>query len=70
MSVYNAMAERRPDLVWRLFQPLPTDRRGEVPEGKRPWFDTPIYNDHAGHLSAIYAPHYVRRRSAFPRRRG
>ena len=48
MSVYNVMAQRHPDLVWRLFQPMPTDRRGEVPEGKRPWFETPIYNDHAG----------------------
>ena len=70
MSVYNVMAQRHPDLVWRLFQPMPTDRRGEVPEGKRPWFETPIYNDHQGLLSAIYAPHYVARRSASPRRRG
>ena len=48
MSVYNVMARRHPDLAWRLFQPMPTDRRGEVPEGRRPWFDTPIYNDHLG----------------------
>lgn len=66
MSVYNVMAQRHPDLVWRLFQPMPTDRRGEVPEGKRPWFETPIYNDHHGLLSAIYAPHYVRSSQRFP----
>ena len=66
MSVYNAMAQRHPDLVWRLFQPMPTDRRGEVPEGRRPWFETPIYNDHLGLLSAIYAPHYVRSSQRFP----
>jgi hypothetical protein len=66
MSVYNAMAQRHPDLVWRLFQPMPTDRRGEVPEGRRPWFETPIYNDHLGFLSAIYAPHYVRSSQRFP----
>ena len=65
MSIYNVMAERRPDLVWRLFQPMPTDRRGEVPEGKRPWFETPVYNDHRGLLSAIYAPHYVRSSQRF-----
>jgi hypothetical protein len=45
---------------------MPTDRRGEVPEGKRPWFETPIYNDHHGLLSAIYAPHYVRSSQRFP----
>ena len=36
MSVYNAMATRRPDLAARLLQPFPTDRRGEVPDGKNP----------------------------------
>ena len=65
MSIYNVMAARRPDLVWRLFQPMPTDRRGEVPEGKRPWFETPVYNDYQGLLSAIYAPHYVRSSQRF-----
>ena len=66
MSVYNAMAQRHPDLVQHLFQPMPTDRRDEVPEGKLPWFHTPIYNDHQGYLSAIYAPHYVRSSQRFP----
>jgi hypothetical protein len=66
MSIYNVMAARRPDLAKRLFQPMPTDRRGEVPEGKRPWFETPVYNDHQGLLSAIYAPHYVRSSQRFP----
>jgi Taurine catabolism dioxygenase TauD, TfdA family len=66
MSIYNAMATRHPDLVWRLFQPMPTDRRGEVPEGRRPWFETPVYNEHQGLLSAIYAPHYVRSSQRFP----
>lgn len=65
MTVYNEMARRRADLVRRLFQPMPTDRRGEVPEGRKPWFETPIYNDHAGYLSAIYAPHYVRSSQRF-----
>jgi hypothetical protein len=60
MTVYNEMAARRPDLVRRLFAPLPTDRRGEIPEGQLPWFHTPIYHDHQGLLSAIYSPTYVR----------
>ncbi len=65
MSIYNVMARRYPALVRPLFQPMPTDRRGEVPEGKRPWFETPVYNDHLGLLSAIYAPHYVRSSQRF-----
>lgn len=66
MSVYNAMCERHPDLVERLFKPMPTDRRGEVPVGKKPWFELPIYNDYQGYLSALYAPHYVRSSQRFP----
>ena len=69
MSIYNAMATRRPDLAARLLQPFPTDRRGEVPEGKDPWFDIPVFNDHQGYLSAIYAPHYVRSSQRFPQAR-
>ncbi|HVC61445.1 MAG TPA: TauD/TfdA family dioxygenase [Acetobacteraceae bacterium] len=69
MTIYNAMAARRPDLLRRLFIPFATDRRGEVPEGKLPWFDIPVFNDHAGHLSAIYAPHYVRSSQRFPEAR-
>jgi len=66
MSVYNVMATTRPDLAARLFRPMPTDRRGEVPPGQNPWFETPVYNDHQGYLSAIYAPHYVRSSQRFP----
>ncbi|HUN39998.1 MAG TPA: TauD/TfdA family dioxygenase [Acetobacteraceae bacterium] len=69
MAVYNAMRERRPDLLARLFIPFATDRRGEVPEGKLPWFDIPVYNDFQGYLSAIYAPHYVRSSQRFPEAR-
>lgn len=69
MSIYNVMAERRPDLLARLFVPFATDRRGEVPEGKLPWFEIPVFNDYAGFLSAIYAPHYVRSSQRFPEAR-
>jgi hypothetical protein len=66
MSIYNTMAARHPDLLQRLLRPMPTDRRGEVPQGKQPWFELPIYNHHQGYLSAIYAPHYVRSSQRFP----
>ncbi|MSP29839.1 MAG: TauD/TfdA family dioxygenase [Acetobacteraceae bacterium] len=66
MAIYNTMATHHPNLVTRLFNPMPTDRRGEVPPGKNPWFELPVYNDHQGHLSAIYAPHYVRSSQRFP----
>ena len=59
MTVYNEVLRRRPDLVPALFEPFPTDRRGEVPEGMQPWFDIPIYHWHAGKLSCIYVRQYI-----------
>jgi hypothetical protein len=60
MAIYNKMAQTRPDLAARLFLPFSTDRRGEVPVGEKPYFDIPVYNDFAGHLSAIYSGTYIR----------
>ena len=66
MAIYNAMATRRPDLVRRLFRPFATDRRGEVPEGKRPFFEIPVYNDYEGYLSVLYSRPYINSGQRFP----
>jgi hypothetical protein len=55
MAVHNVMLERRPDLLERLYQPFPVDRRGEVPEGKAPFYDAPVFNEHAGKVSVLYS---------------
>jgi hypothetical protein len=65
MAIYNEMAKRRPDLLHRLFRPFATDRRGEVPLGEKPYFEMPVYNDHAGYLSAIYSGTYIRSAQRF-----
>jgi len=59
MTVYNEVLKRHPELAPALFQPFPTDRRGEVPEGMKPWFDIPMYHWHAGRLSCIYVRQYI-----------
>jgi hypothetical protein len=59
MTVYNEVLARRPDLVAALFEPFPTDRRGEVPQGMKPWFDIPIFHRYAGRLSCIYVRQYI-----------
>ena len=59
MTLYNEVLARRPDLVPALFEPYPTDRRGEVPEGLKPWIDMPIFHWHAGRLSCIYVRQYI-----------
>lgn len=58
-TIFNEMRRRRPDLLKLLFQPLATDRRGEVPEGQKPYFEIPVFNWHKGYLTAIYQRQYI-----------
>ncbi len=66
VTLYNEMRARRPDLARLLFEPLATDRRGEIPPGAKPYFEIPVFNWHAGLLSAIYQRQYVDSAQRFP----
>ena len=59
VCVYNTMLERRPDLARVLGEPFYFDRRGEIPEGKDPWYTLPIFNFHQGHFSTRYGRQYI-----------
>jgi Taurine catabolism dioxygenase TauD, TfdA family len=59
VTLFNEFRRRRPDLLPCLFAPIETDRRGEVPEGQKPYFGIPVFNWHAGFLSAIYQRKYI-----------
>ena len=69
MSVHNAMAERRPDLLERLYRTFPIDRRGEVPEGKAPFYEAPVFNEHAGTVSVLYSRLHIGSAQRFPEAR-
>ena len=60
VTLFNEMLRRRPDLLAELFHAFPTDRRGEVPPGMKPWFDVPVFNWYAGQLTTIYVGQYIR----------
>ena len=66
VTLFNEMRRRRPDLLTCLFDPIETDRRGEVPEGQKPYFRIPVFNWHAGLLSAIYQRKYIDDARRFP----
>ena len=53
------MRRRYPDLAPLLFEPVATDRRGEVPEGMAPWFSIPVLNWYKGHLTGLYHGTYI-----------
>lgn len=59
LSIYNRMRVERPDLLERLFDPIATDRRGEVPPGAKPYLEIPVLNWHAGHLTVFYQRQYI-----------
>jgi len=59
VTIYNEMRKARPDLVRLLFDPIATDRRGEVPEGQQPYFEIPVFNWHAGRLTGMYQRQYI-----------
>jgi hypothetical protein len=66
MTIYNEMRKRRPDLLLCLFEAMHTDRRGEVPAGRKPWHDIPIFNWYEGRLSALYSRRYIESARRFP----
>jgi hypothetical protein len=69
MTVHNVMAQRRPDLLEHLYQPFPVDRRGEVPEGKGPFYEAPVFNAHAGLVSVLYSRLHIGSSQRFPEAR-
>ena len=69
MTLHNVMAERRPDLLERLYQPFPTDRRGEVPEGKGAFYEAPVFNPHDGYVSVLYSRLHIGSAQRFPEAR-
>ena len=69
MTVHNVLAERRPDLLERLYRPMPVDRRGEVPEGKGPFYEAPVFNEYDGRLSVLYSRLHIGSAQRFPEAR-
>jgi len=59
LSIYNHMNSHRPDLLQLLFEPIATDRRGEIPVGAKPYMEIPVFNWFEGFLSVFYQRQYI-----------
>ena len=59
VTLHNEMLARSPELAAELFRPMHFDRRGEVPEGRPPWYEMPVFNWHEGRLSTHYVRRYI-----------
>jgi hypothetical protein len=65
-TIFNEIRNRRPELLTVLLEPIETDRRGEVPEGGKSYFNIPVFNYHDGLVSAIYQRQYIESARRFP----
>ena len=65
-SIYNKMRASRPDLLALLFEPIATDRRGEIPEGAKAYFVIPVLNWYQGKLTGMYQRQYIDSAQRFP----
>jgi hypothetical protein len=66
VTIFNEMRRRRPDLAEVLFEPIETDRRGEMDTGQKPFFNIPVFNWREGLLSTIYQRQYIESARRFP----
>ncbi|NRA15512.1 MAG: TauD/TfdA family dioxygenase [Oceanospirillaceae bacterium] len=65
-SIYNKMRASRPDLLALLCEPIATDRRGEIPEGAKEYFEIPVFNWYQGKLTGMYQRQYIDSAQRFP----
>jgi hypothetical protein len=66
VTIFNEMRKQESELARVLFEPIETDRRGEIPPGRKPFFSIPVFNWHAGLLSTIYHRNYINSARRFP----
>ena len=65
-ALHNEFLVRRPDLWAVMCQPFPVDRRGEEPEGRKPYFLAPCFNFHDGRLFVRYNRTFIESAQRFP----
>ena len=58
-SIYNRMKAEYPNLLEKLFDPIATDRRGEIPEGEKPFMEIPVLSWNQGYLTVFYQRQYI-----------
>ena len=65
-TVYNEALQRRPDLMATLTRPFYRTRWGEVPEGKMPWAEVPVFMPHEGRIISHYVRSAIRKGQLLP----
>jgi Taurine catabolism dioxygenase TauD, TfdA family len=60
-AIFNALADTRPELAHALLQPFHNDRKGEIPAGKGPTFQMPVFNEAPdGRIVSMYDRSFIK----------
>lgn len=65
LTIVNQFRKARPDLLPLLFEPVATDRRGEIPAGQKPFMEIPVLNWYRGFLTVFYQRQYINSAARF-----
>ena len=59
ITLYNEFKIKYPDLLKYLFNPISRDRRGEIPIGKKPFYNLPVLHWYKNKLTGVYHRPYI-----------
>ena len=59
ITVYNEFKLQFPNLLKYLFKPISRDRRGEIPIGKKPFYNLAVLHWYRGKLTGVYHRGYI-----------
>jgi hypothetical protein len=65
-TIHNEMQRRRPDLAARLYRAIAHDRHSEVPPGKGPWYELPVFNHFQDQLSIYFIRNNIESAAIYP----
>lgn len=66
VTIWNEMVRRQPDLAGALCRPVARTRWGEVPAGRRPWAEVPVFLPWRGNVVTTYTRSAVEKARPMP----
>ena len=65
LNIYNEILKRNPAAAAALSEAIYRDRRNEIPEGRDPWFQLPVFNFHQEYMTVSWQGGYIRSATRF-----
>ncbi|MCU1351133.1 MAG: Taurine catabolism dioxygenase TauD/TfdA [Acidimicrobiales bacterium] len=59
VAIHNQLVREAPELAAALYEPLPSDLRGEQRPGGNPYYEIPAFTEHAQRLFVRFIPAYI-----------